>query len=211
MAIGAVSAQAQLVLTQTYSTPHLVDSESVPILFDFSSNFVQPGAPIYRTTLSIEFSKTPSLSDDPPFYSEMGFVLRKLSSSFTILDQITLINTGSFNDGAPGSFFSGTITFDDQALSLVNANPDQPSPGIFQPVEPLSTFNGAYSPFWELLIDDASAQNPLLFRSATLTVFAAVPESSTMTLAGAGLLGVIVFLRRQRLRRAARLPSDTNC
>lgn len=205
VALATPSARAQLVttLSDTYNVPHVVDGGSLPVFFDLSSTFVRPDAVLFHTTLSITFSKMPDLSDDPPFYSEIGLTLRKLSPTFSILSQIHLVNTGTFNDGDFGDSFSGTLTFDDSAVTLIGSNPDDLTPGIFKPLQPLATFNNVYSPFWELLVDDASVQNPLLFRSATLTVFTAVPEPSTYALAGAGLLGVVILIRQRRRKNAA--------
>lgn len=202
---GAVSAEAQLVttLSETYNVPHVVDGGSLPVFFDFSSTFVRPDAVLFHTTLSLQFTKAPDLSDDPPFYSEIGLTLRSLSPSFSILRQVTLVNTGTFNDGDFGASFSGTLTFDDSAPTWIGADPDHLTPGIFQPLMPLGFFGNVYTPFWELVIDDATVQNPLLFRSATLTVFTAVPEPSTTALAGAGLLGVVILVRLRRRRTAA--------
>lgn len=203
---SAIGVQAQMVtaLSETYAVPHVIDGESLPILFDFSSAVVRPDALIFNTTLSLEFTKAPDLSDDQPFYSEIGFILRSLDSSFNVISQIRLVDTGTFNDGEFGSFFSGTLTFDDNASSAINDNPDTLTPGLFRPLDPLATFNGIYSiPFWQLLIDDTSVQNPILFRSATLTVFTAVPEPSSIALLGAGLLGIVSFIRQWRRRSPA--------
>jgi len=203
---GAVGAQAQVVttLSQTYGVPTKIDGSSLPIFFDFSSTFVRPDAALIRTTLSLSFSKIPDLNDDPPFYSEIGLVLRELSPTFSLLREVTLIDTSTFNDGLPGSFFTGTISFDDSAARLVNVNPNQPSSGAFRPVEPLSAFS-AYSPYWELVVDDASTQNPLLFRSATLSISAVpVPESASIALAAVLGLGVLIGGRQRRLFILAR-------
>jgi|GEM_PF-3356331 len=202
---GASAAQAQLVttLTSTYNVPQKVDGGSLPIFFDFSSTFVRPDAALFHTTLSFEFTKAPDLPDDQPFYSEIGLTLRELSPTFMLLNQIRLVDTGTFNDGDFGAFFSGTLTFDDSAPTVIGSNPDVLTPGIFKPLDPLATFNGAFSPFWELVVDDASVQNPLRFRSATLSVFTAVPEPSAMALAGAGCLGIVIFFRHRRRQNAA--------
>lgn len=190
---------AQLTLSQTYSVPHSIDGESLPVFFDLSSQLTHSDAGISHTQLSISFSKRPDLSDDPAFYSDLGFVLRKLDTTFSVMTEVTLLNVGGFNDGTASSFFDGMITFDDDGATVVNSDPDQPTTGLFRAVEPLSLFNGVYSPFWELRLVDAVSENPLLFHSATLTttVFAAVPEPSSLGLAGASLLGLVALWRRK--------------
>ena len=199
--LGSTGAQAQVVttLSQTYGVPTKIDGSSLPVFFDFSSTFISPDVALLRTTLSFSFSKIPDLNDDPPFYSEIGLVLRELSPTFTLLKQVTLIDTSTFNDGLPGAFFTGTISFDDTASQVVNLNPNQPSSGVFRPVEPLSMFK-VYSPFWELVVDDASKQNPLLFRSATLSVsVTAVPEPGSTALTAVFCLGMLISVRQRRL------------
>lgn len=202
---GASAAHGQLVtvLTQTYSVPHVIDGGSLPVFFDLSSTFVRPDSALFHTTVSFEFSKAPDLSDDPPFYSEIGFSLLKLSPTFNLLRYVRLLNPGTFNDGAFGTSFSGTVTFDDSSSTVIGSDPDRLTPGIFKPLMPLAPLDGIYTPFWAVWIDDASVQNPIFFRSATLTVFTAVPEPSTTALVGVGLLGMVVFIRQRRRRGAA--------
>lgn len=207
--VAGLSARAQLVtsVSQTYSVPRTVDGGSTRIAFDFSSSLPPLGTmSLVRSVISTTFGKAPDLSDDPPFYSEIGFVLRELGAASNLLGAVTLIDTGSFNDGDFGDSFHGTITFDDRAASAVNADPDHLVSGTFQPVEPLSAFS-VYSPFWQLELDDATTQNPLTFTSATLTLFTRsavpgtadpVPESSTITLGGTGVLVLAVCLRRRQ-------------
>jgi hypothetical protein len=194
--------QAQLVtsFSRTIATPKTIDGGSERLLFDFSSTLPPMNSSLVQVTLSVTFGKSPSLSDDPPFYSEIGLVLRKLSPASSILTQVTLIETGSFNDGDFGTSFSGTLIFDDHAVSFVNSDPDQLIPGVFKPENPLSAFNGGYSPYWELVIDDGAQQNPLTFSSTTLTVFTAtaVPEPSSTALAGATVLGLAILFRHRR-------------
>ena len=202
--IGVASLNAQLVsVTDTYSPPDVIDGEAKSIFFDFSTQLDSPNAFVEDINLSIDFSKVADLFDDPPFYSEIGIVLRKLDTSFMVVGEVTLVEFGSFFDGAPGDSFSGTITFDDEATDWVNTDPEQLTAGTFKPVQSLSLLSGAYSPFWELRIVDGSFQNPLFFNAATLTVaaLAPIPEPSTYGLvAGLVLLGAAA-LRRRSARR----------
>lgn len=195
--------QAQLTLSQTYSVPHSVDASAYPVFFDLSAQYCPPGAAIWHTQLSIDFGKAADLFGDPPFYSDVGLVLRKLDTTFSILSETTLLDIGSFNDGFASSSFDGAITFDDDAASLVNNDPDQPVSGLFRPIMPLSLLDGIYSPFWELRLVDAVTGSPLLFHSATLTTSvttAPVPEPASIGLAaGASLFALALLGRRRRL------------
>jgi len=191
---------AQLTLSQTYSVPHNVDGESLPVFFNLSGLSVPADASVVHTQLSIDFGKAGDLFDDPPFYSDIGLVLRKLDKTFSILNEVTLLDLGSFNDGFASTSFDGTITFDDGADELVNHDPDQPTSGLFRPIEALSLLNGSYSPYWELRLVDGVSGSPLLFHSATLTTTvdtAPVPEPSAVGLAGASMLGLVVLWRRR--------------
>ena len=201
---AALHAQLTTV-SQTYSVPHLVDGSAFSVFFDLSAQLSTPTASLTNTTLSLHFTKEPDLSDDPAFYSEMGFVLRKLDTHFAVVKEVTLVELGSFNDGQPFSFFDGEITFSDSAADVVNVDPDQPSSGLFRGEQPLALFNGSYSPYWELRLVDASYQNPLIFESATLTLDAfvpranivPVPEPAAVGLCGASLLVALVARRRR--------------
>lgn len=205
----SLNAQLTTVL-QTYNVPRVADGSAFSVFFDLSSQLSLTTASITRTTLSLDFAKQADLSDDPPFYSEMGFVLRKLDTHFSILKEVTLIELGSFNDGEPFTLFDGVLTFDDSAARVVNYDPDYLGAGSFRGEESLDLLNGAYSPYWELRVVDAAFQNPLLFRSATLSVTASipsvvpvnnpVPESSTIGLTAAGLLLGVIGLRSRRRR-----------
>jgi hypothetical protein len=197
------SAFAQVVtITETYSVPHYVDGSSMSAFFNFAPQLGSPAARLISTELSLTFDKYADLYDDPPFYSDIGIVLRELNSDFSIRTQATLVEVGTLPDGSPGSFFSGTITFSDSAETYVNSNPDELFPGIYRPEQPLSWFEGLFSPFWELRIDDASSQNPLLFSAATLALTVAtanaVPEPSAYGLMAALLLGFALLHRRIR-------------
>jgi hypothetical protein len=195
---------AQLVaLTESYNVPRVIDGTAQSIYFNFSSSGLSSSNSIFDVNFTLSFAKTADLADDPPFYSEMAFLLRKLDTTFSILTEVSLIDLGSFSDGEFGASFNGTITFDDDAASFVNADPDNLSSGVFKPVEPLAAVGQAFSPFWELRIVDASQQNPTFFRSASLSllVAAAVPEPSTYALLGAAfLLALAVRGRRGRNR-----------
>lgn len=192
---------AQLTLSQTYRVPQPVDGEAFPIFFNLSAQYAKPDVSVIHTQLSIDFGKAPDLFDDPPFYSDIGLVLQKLDSTFSIINQVTLLNIGSFNDGSPSSSFDGVITFDDDAALAVDNDPDQPAAGLFRPIQALGLLNGTYSPYWELRLVDAVSGSPLLFHSATLTTTvsaaAPVPEPASVGLAGAALLGVAMLRRRR--------------
>lgn len=206
LAFCPVAAHAQIVtLSQTYSVPQVIDGGARSVFYDFSSFGLGAGASISNATLSINFAKVPDLSDDPPFFSEIGLSLRKLNTSFSLLAEATLLAIGSFNDGAPASSFDGTITFTDSAGMYANSDPDLLTAGVYKPAESLSLLNGVFSSYWELRIDDASFQNPFLFRSATLTLAAvaavAVPEPSTLTFVLAFILASFVWSQRRRTAR----------
>jgi hypothetical protein len=190
------SVHAQLALSATYAAPHYVDGFAQSIFFDLSGHLNRPDAQVLDVDLSVDFSKVPDLSDDPPFLSEIGLVLRKLDTSFSILQEVTLVEFGTFSDGAPGSFFSGALRFDDDAWLRIDHDPSTLTEGTFRGVEPLASLNGIFTPFWELRVVDASFQNPLLFHSATLNVLAAIPEPSTYGLFAATLLSLAVLRRR---------------
>lgn len=190
---------AQLTFSETNSIPRSVDGGAFPVFFNFSSQLPATPSEILHTRISIDFRKEAALSDDPPFYSDIGLILRKLDQSFSVLSEVTLLYIGGFNDGFASSFFDGVITFDDDAMTVINNNPDQPTSGLFRPMEALSLLSGSYSPYWELRLVDAVSDSPLLFHSATLTttIAAAVPEPAFIGLAGVCLLGLVALQRRQ--------------
>lgn len=191
--------------SETYAVPQWIDGSSHSAFFDFTGNSAATGAvSVSALTLSITFTKTPDLPDDPPFYSDMGLVLRMLDTTFAVLREVTLIEVGTLPDGAPFSGFSGTLRFDDAAeTALVDAG-DPLLAGAYRPFQPLAGLLGGFSPYWELRIDDASIQNPILFDAATLTLSLAaqpVPEPAAYGAVASGfLLSLVVFVRR-RLRR----------
>ncbi len=191
--------------SETYAVPQWIDGSSHSALFDFSSNSAAPaGATVSALTLSITFTKVPDLPDDPPFYSDIGLVLRMLDTSFGVLREVTLLEVGTLPDGSAFGGFSGTLLFDDAAdTALIDAG-DPLLAGAYRPYQPLAGLLGTFSPYWELRIDDASIQNPVLFDSATLTLALAaqpVPEPAAYGAMASGLLLSLVVFVRRRLRR----------
>ena len=164
--------------------------------------------------VSINFAKADGESFNPPFgtgtpfYGEVHFHLTGPTAAV-----VHLIEPNSFNSGSAGTFFDGTIAFDDEAASVVNVNPNQPAAGAFQPTGPgaLSAFDGSSAlGTWTLFIQDTQALDALRFRSFTLELTTAplraqVAEPSSAMLLALALMALIT--RRLRAHPRARMRS----
>ena len=157
---------------------------------------------ILDVDISIDFSKlsNPAELVPQPWYNEIGFALK--SPNGTLVDLIpvdTFLTAPAFNNTAG---FTGIITFDDAAASLVNNGPTvgAPNVGTFQPINALSAFNGENAQgTWELWIEDSIGANPLEFSAFTLSIqTAAVPEPGSIILGGMSLLALCGFAWRKR-------------
>ncbi|MCS7314524.1 MAG: PEP-CTERM sorting domain-containing protein [Bryobacterales bacterium] len=92
----------------------------------------------------------------------------------------------------------GTI-FDDSAPVHVSGGWG-PFAGRFRPEQPLSAFNGQNAGgTWALFISDVAYLDEGFLNawSLEITEITAIPEPSTLVLAGAGLLGVALLARRR--------------
>lgn len=180
----------------TNSVAVTVDGSGDVRLFDFSGSTIPAGNVITSVTFSLTFSKLPETSGENPFYNEISFTLFDPSGTQPSI----LIDFDSFDIGAVDALFNGTILFADSAAQPVNADPTQPAGGTFQPISPLSIFNGTtfVAGNWTLSVEDGGVGAPLTFSSGTLTLNTAVPEPATSALlAGALLLGGAAAWRRR--------------
>ncbi|HEY5895416.1 MAG TPA: S8 family serine peptidase [Chthoniobacterales bacterium] len=195
------------VLTSTNLDAAVYDESSGIHEFDFSSFSAYDGTSITDVSISLTFSKAP---DDPfsaPFYDEINIGL--LSPDFSA--GVWLIPQGSFDWGADGDAFTGTLVLSDLAPTPVNIDFNKPQSGTFQPIESLSLFTGTLfassaSVPWSLLVEDTLAGAPLTFESATLSL-TVIPEPSTWALAGVGLAALFLSGTRRRRLRHRSVPS----
>jgi hypothetical protein len=213
LALGAVIAQTASagIITLINSTAGLFDGSSGTrtITFTGAEAGFDSGV-ITDVNVAINFAKADGESFEPPFpagtpfYSEIHFHLIAPSSKI-----VHLIEPNSFGSGSPGTLFDGTIAFDDEAASVVNVNPNQPSAGSFRPGGPgaLSDFDGSSAlGTWTLFIQDTNALDALRFRNFSLEIATtpirsqSVPEPATAILVALGLAGLALVRQRAAKR-----------
>lgn len=204
------------IITATNSTPGLFDGSSGTRSVTFTGS--EPGfgsGTVLDLNVSVKFAKADgqfeSLETGTPFYNEIEFILSNGATN------VTLIAAGSFFLGTGSTGFDGTITFDDSATNFVNVDPNSPSSGTFKPTGPgnpaspgtLANFNGLNAAStWTLSIRDTTFADALRFREFTVSITtdavvdAAVPEPGTLSIMGAGLIGLAgVSLRRRKIAK----------
>ncbi|MBM4264268.1 MAG: PEP-CTERM sorting domain-containing protein [Deltaproteobacteria bacterium] len=159
---------------------------------------------IADVNISINYAKAdgeafnpPFPTFDRPFFNEIHFAIIAPNGM-----TVELIAANSFNEGAGGTNFDATQTFDQQAANVVNVNLDLPAAGSFRPTGPgsLNDFNG-FSALgtWTLFIEDTVIDDALRFRSFTLNIITdvfSVPEPTSLLLLTLGIVGLT--LRRRR-------------
>lgn len=201
------------IITATNNTPGLFDASSGTRSVTFTGS--EPGfgsGAVLDLNVTVKFAKADGELFEPleggtPFYGEIEFILSNGATN------VTLIAAGSFSSGS-GPGFDGTITFDDSAADFVNVNVNSPSSGTFKPTGPgnpaspgtLANFNALNAAgTWTLSIRDTTFADALRFREFTVSITtdgvvdAAVPEPGTLSIMGAGLIGLAgVALRRRK-------------
>lgn len=206
----AAAAQAQITVSSTNSVSEIFDNSSGTRAISFLAGDITPaGSAILDVNVSLRFAKADGegvdLGSGTPFFNEVEFTLTYGSTT------VALISPGSFSSGDAGTWFNGTITFDDAAASVVNVNTNLITAGTFSPIGSLSDFNGlAFNPGdWTLSITDSVGADALRFYEATVSVTyagegtSAVPEPSTYGLIGMALLGGVIARRRLATKKAA--------
>ncbi|PTY03758.1 hypothetical protein DB347_21235 [Opitutaceae bacterium EW11] len=199
---AALTAQAQVTVTQTNSVAGIFDNSSGTRLFTFNSADLGAGGAISDVNISVTFDKADGegwdLLGGTPYLNEVNLTLSYLGNT------TSLIAGGSFNSGS--ALFSGTITFDDDAAQVVNVNQSLIQAGAFRPTGSLAIFNSLMMApgDWTLLVEDTVGADALRFHSATLEVTygSPVPEPSTYGLIGAAALLGLVAVRRFKSKKA---------
>jgi len=146
----------------------------------------------------------PNVPDSPlSFAGEIRSLLKNPSLPFPI----TLVDSGTYDDSAPG--LRVTVTFDDEAANAVGG---APATGAFQPVGLLSTFDklGAVGT-WELTVEDLVGGDPLGYARFSLAIdvcsardtdpncvqATGTPVPATALLLGLGFAGLAAARRRR--------------
>jgi len=196
------SSNASVTVTKTNSTGAFVNGSSLNQSVSFSAlDFAGSPSAISNIAVAITFSKAPLLGIVlTPGFREVGFTLTGAGISEELVD-----GSGggrSFNEGAIGASFGGTVTFDQNAASVVNANPNQIIAGTFRPHSgDLSNFVGADGiGNWTLNISDSSSflSSGLTVSSWSLTI-TSVPEPASVGLWGlVAVLGTATVFHRPR-------------
>ena len=206
--LSAAGADAAMV-TRTNTLDGFADNSSFNRAITFTAADFAGGSSILTDLdVSVFFAKSNNNSFVPegsainsgtPFLNEIHLMLTAPdgTTSVTLISNDTTGTDQSFNTGDAG--FKGTITFDQSAATVVNADPDLLTPGTFRPASPpgqsLNMFTGLNAiGTWNLFIGDDVGADGLSFYEYSLTARTesvvdggAVPEPASMTLAG--LLG----------------------
>jgi len=213
LVVGTATQPAFADIMATNSTTGLFDASSGTrtVAFDGTEAGYGTGQ-IFDVNISINFAKADGESFDPPypggtpFYNEIHFHLT--SPGGTV---VHLIEPSSW--GAGSGQFDGTITFDDEAGSVVNFGA-APVAGSFRPTGPgaLSDYDSLTADSalgtWTLFIQDTVGLDALRFRSFTLNIATAasavvVPEPATLVSCSIGVIGLLGYAWRRRKRAVA--------
>ena len=146
-----------------------VPSTNVPIA-TIDQNFIVSSINVTGLSAIADLDVTVNITH--PSVGDLDLFLQSPTGSFILL-------TGSV--GGAGSNFTGT-TFDDEATLAISAG-QSPFTGSFQPVQPLSAFDGLDpTGTWSLFIQDLGTMNSGTLDSWSLTLTAgALVEPSTTT------------------------------
>jgi len=195
-------ASASITVTKTNSSGATVDGSSVNQSVNFSAlDFAGMGSTITNVAVAVTFSKAPLFGVVlTPGFREIGFTLTGAGISEELIDGSGL--SRSFNEGAIGASFAGTVNFDQNAATDVNANANQIFAGTFRPDDgDLSNFIGASGVGnWTLNISDSNAilSSGLTVSSWSVSI-TSVPEPASMGLWGmAAALGALIIFHRPR-------------
>lgn len=207
------------VVSQSNTTTGFFDDSSGTRDVTFTADqFAGSTSIITDINISVYFAKsdnnsfvdsTQPIGTGTPFYNETEIVL--ISPAGTMLTLISndggteLVpedNFQTFNSGSSG--FRGTITFDQDAPAPVDVSGALEA-GTFRPDDEtlgsLDSFNGqSATGVWSLFLEDDVGSDGLSFYSYTINITtsdtAPLPEPSSSTLLGLGILGLIARRRR---------------
>lgn len=146
------------------NTPLDVDGSSGTRTVDITAAELPPGETLTNVNVTVDFLKTDGSCATPgtgnSYHSEIVYQITSPMGT-----TVNLITSGTFTGG--DDVPPVTITFDDAAASVVGGV--YPVSGTFQPVSPLSAFNGEDPQgTWTLYVEDTVGADPLCHYSFTL-------------------------------------------